>query len=63
MEYESTDKVLFSADGFGKFGVNRLSIPNDAADIPLPRTKRQNLHLYEKSLFPNSRSPPLYLII
>ena len=43
--------------------LNRLSIPNDAADIPLPRTKRQNLHLYEKSLFPNSRSPPLYLII
>jgi hypothetical protein len=25
----------------------------DAADIPLPRTRRQNLHLYEKSLFPN----------
>jgi len=24
----------------------------DAADIPLPRTRRQNLHLYEKSLFP-----------
>lgn len=35
----------------------------DAADIPLPRTRRQNLHLYEKSLFPNSRSPPLYPII
>ena len=25
--YESTDKVLFSADGFGKFGANDMEIP------------------------------------
>ena len=26
MEYESTDKVLFSADGFGKFGALRINL-------------------------------------
>ena len=31
MTYDSTDKVLFSADGFGKFGAHDLADPDDWA--------------------------------
>ena len=54
--YDSTDKVLFSADGFGKFGALDVNEPWDA-DIFLPGIPAQ-LHLYEALSTPLHISDP-----
>ena len=57
--YESTDKVLFSADGFGKFGANDIEDP-EAGPARLAVTTLASSVSSASSCRPSSRRPPTW---